>query len=808
MLQAITLKASTQCAHCGESITKDGIYAKNNDAQFCCSGCQSLFQSINAYGLSHFYQLNKNLGQRPLSAKNDRPEELDSDFSIFDKEDFRRDFAHISEDRVSLNFYIEGVTCFACVWLIEKLPEIHPEIVNMNFNNQNFCLSLTIKNSDFFSPILNSLEKIGHKAHFLESSENIQEWQIEEERQLLKKLAVAGASFGNVMLLSVSQYAGADQEWKKIFDVLSLLIATPSVIYSGQYFFKSSYHAIKNRTINLDVPLAVAILVGFIGSTINILKGSGAQYLDSVTGLIFLILITRYILRVSSRHAFKSNDIKKIFETGPVMVFNQIKNQFESVYYKYLKTNQRVQINPGQVIPCDGQLSSEYAYLNLSFLNGGPSVYKFIKDDEILAGAINCGAVFELISHKVGKETQLGKILNEVTKTEDLSSKKILFADRQAKYFLSTVLSLGAAVLIFFIAQGKYETAFSRFLALFIVSCPCALSLATPMALTRALKQLMAKGILVKSDSALENLLEIQHIFLDKTGTLTQGQCQVKKTLEIHPSTGKYSWPEIIFALEAISQHPLAKALKIYFSKDLICNSNLSLKNHEEIAGVGVQALLDNDLYFLGQYKESKSDKKELALYRNGQAVILMEIDDPIRENTISLINELKKSLPALKEIYIVSGDKQNQVEKTAKLIGVKNENAYGEIGPEEKAKLVEKSKLSLMIGDGVNDALAMKLSKVGIAVSGSMQASLFACDIYFKEAGLEQLLYLFFVAKKVSKIIKRNMLISISYNLVAAILAIGGFISPLAAALIMPIASLTALFSTIVEPLEFRGKV
>lgn len=795
------------CDHCGEIILNDGIFEPQFKNNFCCAGCQSVFTYINAQGLDYIYKLSKDWGESLPSQKNREEGQKRQDLNIFDQENLWRDFGHFDQEKneITLHFYLEGVTCYACVWAINKLQDLHPEIEKLDFNPHHFSLALTVKCGTLFSPILLTLEKLGHRARFLESFEKIQDWQINEERELLKKLAVSGASFGNIMLLSISDYAGAEAHWKIIFSYISLIISLPSVFYSGQYFFISSWNALKNKSINIDTPLALAILVGFLGSLFNIVRGEGHQYLDSVTGLIFLILITRYILRVNSRHSFKSNQVKPFFENGSVKIFDPAKKEYLNIFYKHLRPGMQVKVASGQIIPCDGELFSEVAYLNLSFLSGEPEVKKILKADTVLSGSINSGPEFDLKAKKTGSDTALAQIFNKIEKNNCAKSSSTI-ADRLSKYIISVILLMGASVFIYFVAQGQMEVGLSRLLSLFIVTCPCALALASPMAMSRGLKMLLKKGILIKSENVLEKFSEIENIFLDKTGTVTEGKFEITQTKELIPSPYSYSWKDLINQMESFSQHPIALALFKFTSPKNICPPKILLQGHREIIGEGVEAYDQyKNKFFIGDYQNSE-EKKCLALYQNDQPVFLIYLEDSLKKEIPEIIKKLKNILKINSKegkIFILSGDRQKTVDQVAQEIGIDATCALGNLGPKEKEMFLKKFPNSVMIGDGVNDSLALKSAGIGIAVSGSMEASLKASDIYFSKKGLEQLLYLFFIAKKMKTIIKRNIFISICYNSVAATLALFGIIGPLSASLVMPAASLTALFSTLLEPLN-----
>jgi Cu2+-exporting ATPase/Cu+-exporting ATPase len=400
-----------------------------------------------------------------------------------------------------------------------------------------------------------------------------------------------------------------------------------------------------------------------------------------------------------------------------------------------------------------------------------------------------------LITAKVTKNSEnskLGEILKNVEKGWNKRTKIITFTDKISQYFISMILLISASTFIFFALQGRYEEAFIRTLTLIIITCPCALGLATPLSLTLTLSRLANNGILVKDQTVIEKVSKIKNIFFDKTGTLTNGSFKVTEWIAYK----KDHFYDEIYNLELKSSHPIANSLKKYIAhktdQDI---AELNLANYQEVIGEGPRAEINGNNYKISPLVNSELAATAVGLYRNEELVVKIILADTVKTDatkTLNIIRSLKL------ETLLISGDNEKLVKEIGKELNFSEENIFGSIRPKDKSAIISKYPNTMMLGDGANDAIALSNSDVGVAVHGSVDISLRASTVFFTTNNLDNVPRLIIISKETIKLIKRNLVFSLSYNIIGCFLAINGNITPLLAAILMPISSFTVLLSTL----------
>lgn len=776
------------CIHCDQNV----VTAYYNDeatseGPFCCRGCLTVYNVIHAKGLAEYYEIKKNVSffkkRAPVEIKS-------SQYSYLDDEDFLKEYSYLSLNNEStMEFYLEGIHCLACLWIIEKLPEFVPGIKSSKLNMGRSVVSIVLKSDGKFSRVAHELENLGYRPHPLKMNQDSQDLKTKENRTALLRIGIAGAAAGNIMLYAVSLYAGAGPEYATFFNFLTVLFAVPVLTYCAFPFYKTSWMALKNKSLSIDVPISLALIMGGVMGVYNMLNGVNENYFDSLSALVFLLLMSRYFLKAIQEMGLGTTDLHFFYQGESV--FKVDENNFEKVteiHPKFIKVNDLLKIAPMQIIPADAVIVSGETYLNNSLLTGESELQKVEINSDVFSGTMNMGSEIIIKVKKANKDTRLGQILKSIENGWGHKSKIIDITNLISKYFVAAVFILSIALFVWSYRDGHIKHALEQALTLLIVTCPCALAIATPLTFIRTLSKSAQKGIIIKDDSVIEKLAHVKNVFIDKTGTITQNTLKISSFYIMKESV--VAPFDIIFNLEKHSTHPLAVSLKNYI-KPLPFKS-LQVTDLKEVPGVGVSGIIDNHFYEI----------KNHSIYEDHKIICSFEAKDTIRQDAKESISNLRDHNVS---IQILSGDKEEYVSAIAHEVGLSPTEYQSGLTPEKKSQMIKASHHSLMIGDGANDAIALSCADTGIAVFGAMDISLRAADVYLSLPGLAPVAELITISKETMKVIHRNLVLSLFYNSISVLLAFTGYISPLTAAIIMPLSSLTVLISTLIGTKKLR---
>ena len=776
------------CIHCDqEVITAYFNDDEVSDGPFCCRGCLTVYNVIHSKGLSEYYDIKKNVS----FFKKRAPVEIKSaQYSYLDDEDFLQEYSYqgLNSER-TMEFYLEGIHCLACLWIIEKLPEFVIGIRSSKLNMGRSVVCIVLKPEGKFSLVAHELENLGYHPHPLKINQDSQDFKTKEERSSLLRIGIAGAASGNIMLYAVSLYAGAGIEYAAFFNLLTVLFAVPVLTYSAFPFYRNSYLALKNKSLSIDVPISLALIMGGVMGIYNMFNGINENYFDSLSALVFLLLMSRYFLKsiqemglgTTDLHFFYQGDsVFKVDETDPT-------RQIE-IHPKFIKIDDLLKIAPMQIIPADAKIFSGESYINNSLLTGESELQKVGVNSEVFSGTMNMGSEIIIQVTRVNKETRLGQILRSIENGWGHKSKIIDITNLVSKYFVAIVFILSVVLFIWSYKDGNTKHALEQALTLLIVTCPCALAIATPLTFIRTLSKSAQKGIIIKDDSVIEKLAKVRNVFIDKTGTLTQNTLKITSFYILQNSAvAPY---DIIYNLEKHSTHPLAISLKNYIKA--MPFKALVVTDLKEVPGVGVSGVIGKNFYEI----------KNHSIYQDHKVICTFEAKDTIRLDAKEAIEKLRRHHV---NIQILSGDKEEHVKAVAREAGLSPSEYLASLSPEKKSQIIKSSEHSLMIGDGANDAIALSYADTGIAVFGAMDISLRAADVYLSLPGLLPVAELITISKETMKVIYRNLVLSLFYNSISVVLAFTGYISPLTAAIVMPLSSLTVLISTLIGTKKLR---
>lgn len=789
------------CEHCNEPIVISTELKINNTVYlFCCNGCKTVFEILTEKKLDNYYNLRANSDKTQFNPV----KQSKSKYEYLDEKEFINNHSKKMKNSYQMSFYIEGVHCLACLWLIEKIHEFDEDILLSKLDMSKSVVEVTISNKGKFSKVAKILETIGYPPHPIIEDLQAEKFKKKETQKQMIKIAVAFFCAGNIMLLSFSIYAGADEDnkIKTFFDFLTLILSIPVLTYSSTSFYSNAITSIKNKIISIDFPIVLALILGSIFSIYNIFNHGTHIYFDSLTTLVFLLLTSRFILKEMQQKGLSASDVSSFFSN--ISSYRIKDGTQEEVYAKYLKVNDIIKVYPGDTIPSDAQIIKGSTYVNNSLMTGESKPILAKKNDKIYSGSVNIQNEINAKVLKTANSSRLGQILKSVEKGWHSKTDIIRFTDKVSKYFVLSVFTLAILVFLYFLFEKNLETAITRALTLIIITCPCALGLTTPLSLTLTLSRLSRLGIIIKDESIIEKITKAKNIVFDKTGTLTFGNFRISHT-EVVQDIG-INHDLIAYSLEANSRHPIAESLKKYFKHTAAINDikleKLILDDFKEIVGVGPQAYYKNNFYELKSTKRSNLNQTCIGLYKNNILTKVYYLEDSVKEHSSEIIESLqKKSL----KTFLLSGDSKSIVQYVGKKVSIPEENIFFELTPEDKKQFIDENPNTIMVGDGANDAIALGSSLVGVAVHGSVDLSLRASDVFMAEGNLKNIDYLVSASFETIKLIKRNLIFSIIYNVFGIILSINGMITPLTAAILMPLSSLTVLLSTFISTKQLR---
>lgn len=787
-----------QCDHCHND-TSSPVFLRldGEEKKFCCHGCKTVYELLLKNNLGDYYQLSKNRF-KPIDVG-------DENFNYLDHPQIREKYLMVNPDgSFSMDFYLEGIHCMACLWLIERLHEINSLIISTRLNISNSITHVSFLPTMKISEIAKIFNQFGYKPHAILNTKEANELKKNDDRQYLIKVGVAAAVSGNIMLLSISLYAGASGLMAQQFNWLSGILTLPVIFYSAIPFYQNTLTAIKQKKLSIDIPIMLAIFVASLVSYWSLFTNHAHVYFDTITALIFLLLASRYILKIIQSSALDNNILSMMFTTESVLRYNSQKKLFESIHFSLLEKGNVILIKPGMEIPVDGKIIKGSSFINCSLITGESKPIKVFPDQLIQHGSVNIESDLEIAVSEIGENTRLGKMLQSLRSLPMGKTPLTLFTDKVSRYFLLGVFITSLFTFIFFALNGEPAIGLTRALTIMIITCPCALAIGTPLAFSSSLTKLAKLGIIVKNQEVLEKINQANTIVLDKTGTITEGNFSVA---ECWLSPNETDLGNVIWYIEKNSKHPIAKTITTYFSdkRGSKFNFDLQLIDYQEQSGLGVSATINSNHYNICAIP-SPTDKDEqytqIGVFKNGKIVGHLKLMDTIREDSRFLINKFKQyNLTPL----MISGDNQTVVHHVAKSIDIPTHHAHALMSPEMKREFIKDHPKAIMVGDGANDSLSLKESFVGIAVKGSVEMSLRVSDVFFTKSGLSPLLTLVEVSRETMKLIHRNLAISLVYNLTALVLAVTGLVTPLAAAIFMPASSLTVIISNLIGTKKLR---
>lgn len=780
------------CPHCARPVPP------RMRGPFCCPGCETVHAILKGAGLTDYYRINARGGTRPGTVRS-----ASASFAYLDDPRVRS----LHEDGGAARFYLEGVHCAACVWLVEKLPRLAEGVAAVRLDLGTSIATVRLKQGGSYAEAAVQLQRLGYRPHAVRVSEE-NDCRERENRMLLMRLGIAAACAGNIMLLAVALYAGADGVMAREFRWVSFGLSLPVMLFSAVPFYRSSLSALRARELSIDIPVALGLLVSFSVSVANLLLGNDRIYFDSLTTLVFLLLSSRYLLRRVQRSALSASSLAHhLMPALAARLDHGSGGKTHQVSVEDLRAQDLVEVLPGECVPCDGEVVSGSSAVNSSLLTGESRSEPVSAGSAVFAGTMNLQGPLTVRVSVSGSESRVGRIFQSMEESLRSRAPLVAFSDRVSRGFIAATLALLPIVLVLGARSGGWEPALDRALALSLVMCPCAFALAAPLAFAVTLGRCARAGILVKGADALERLSRVRVAYFDKTGTLTQGQFSV---LAWESALSEEETARVITALESRSRHPIGQALACFFER-IAPGALPVVEGLKEVLGEGVSGTIGGKRYRLGASPaEARSpdpgaieSETRVSLWLDDTVIATVRLGDPLRDDALAMAESLRALdvSPA-----VLSGDSGPVVSHLARGLGICPSRVFAQASPERKKQVIDQAgKGALMVGDGANDSVSLASAYVSVAVQGGLEASIRAADVYLSRPGLDQLPRLIIAARETMKVVKRCFAVSLVYNAVAATAAVLGMITPLFAAILMPISAFAVIASAIAGTARLR---
>jgi Cu+-exporting ATPase len=770
------------CFHCGlDIVEKEQIIFDNK--LFCCNGCKTVYEIFSLNDMTCYYDFEKSPGATPQDIKG-KYNFLDNESIVSKLLEFREDKTAI----VSLN--IPHIHCSSCIWILENLQKLQKGISTSKVNFPEKKVRITYNSEDIsLKTIVLLLSSIGYEPYI--SLENYETGKNNVDRSLTYKLGLAFFCFGNIMLLSFPEYFEVKEFWldtyKPFFRWLIFALSLPSFLYSASGYYVSAYKSIKSGMLNIDIPIALGIIIFFVRSTFDIIMDYGSGFFDSLTGLIFFMLLGKmFQIKTYSFLSFE-RDFKSYFPIAITRINSDTSEESVPIYD--IEKGNRLLIRNQELIPVDGILISDKAEIDYSFVTGEAIPITKKSGDKVFAGGKQIGKVIEMeVLHSVS-QSYLTQLWSNDVFQKNVEQRHKSITDTISRYFTPILLLIAFAGFAYWSCIDA-NIAFNVFTAVLIVACPCALALTAPFTMGNVLRILGKKKFYLKNALVIEQLAKVDTIVFDKTGTIT-----TNKKSNVSYDGKVLSEADVILVKNVLraSNHPLSRMLYDFLPE----GKRLKINNFQEIMGKGIQAEIEGhqlqigSATFVGESDENSIQQTSVHIKINDVYFGKYIFNNQYREGLATLF----KNLSAHYQIKVLSGDNEGE-RATLESILPKNTELIFNQKPEQKLefikKLQEKGQNVMMVGDGLNDAGALAQSNIGISISENVNVFSPACDAILDANEFENLNYFLKLSKKAIKTIKMSFALSLLYNVIGLSFAISGNLQPLVAAIIMPLSTVT----------------
>ncbi len=793
---------TTRCYHCGDKCGSTTIlFDKKN---FCCIGCKTVFDIFQSNDLSYYYDLQ--------SAAGATPKEIEGKYNFLDTPAISERLVEFENNTLQIvNLHVPHIHCSSCIWILENLNKLHDAVTSSQVDFPKKTVRIIYRYQYIsLKELAILLSKIGYEPHIslddYDAEKNLSVGKARKiDRSLIYKLGVAGFAFGNVMFLSFPEYfdlpssgTGMGDFWlekyKSVFRWLMFIFSLPVVFYSGQNFLISAYKGLRSKMLNIDVPIALGILVLFIRSTLEIIFDWGSGFFDSLTGLVFFLLLGKFFQQKTYSFLSFERDYKSYFPIA-VTKINQ-NGKEESIHVYDIKRGDKLLIRNKELIPVDGILIHGNCRIDYSFVTGESEPVEKESGDKIFAGGKQLSGVMEMEVLKPVSQSYLTQLWSNAIFQNDKSSRFQTLTDSIGKRFTIAVLTIASLATCFWLFYDS-SMALNVFTAVLIIACPCAIALATPFTLGNMLRIFGRKQFYLKDTQSIEQLAQVDTAIFDKTGTITS----TKK------NKISYEGLELSRAEESLlkntlrsSNHPLSRSLY-----NMLADQNIvTLDDYYESLGEGVKGSKDSSYMkigsadFVGNGTQNNNENTAVHISANDNYKGYFVFHNEYREG----VAEVFKTMANTMDLAILSGDNPGEKIRLEKLLP-KLTPLYFNKNPEDKLAFVkelqEQNKRVMMVGDGLNDAGALAQSNVGIAISENINVFSPACDGILDASKFKQLYQYILASRRAMNIIKISFVLSLLYNIVGLYFAVTGQLQPVIAAILMPLSSITIVAFTTV---------